>query len=219
MLLLAGCNDPVTKDSVVKCSPIPGESCETGGEETGETGDETGDEETGGEPEMLGAGECIFNVDEGKIGLRYDCFGELHTSMDLAITGLFATCEDLLGDDGWCSDDFFFDDDPARVAACCGEYDIDLKSVYQEFCTYDLYQQVCISLAERLEHLVQQGLFGAYTAKGPENTANRFMAVNATSILVTPKARGIWAIDPFMLEYEDGNHERWTMMMEGSQWR
>lgn len=426
ILLLAACNDPATKDSEVKCRPIPGESCETGGEETDQSDTESGGEETDGEPTMLGPGECVFNPNENEVGLQYNCFGELHTNLDLTITGLYPTCEDLLGD-AYCSEDHLFDYD-ANVVACCGEYDIELKPAYQQGCIYDLYQQVCISLAERLEYLVQEGEFGAYANKGAElqqyvaenydvcfdsllgnnvaplpyvethwaleddfglladivlhieadtrvdgvnapdfdeewptcngagynnttvfgadgqlpigeivvgvdllgpvnaelsgpsifggeiaatldfgttcsvlgcpeatfshevdgdrfglegfvliggafeilvgdfvlyadhvriqlysqslgrriadpvtgaplgyeiaagdasflvagasgNTANRFLAPNASPIRITPKTRGVWAIGPFMLEYEDGNHERWTLMLEGSEWR
>jgi hypothetical protein len=49
--------------------------------------------------------------------------------------------------------------------------------------------------------------------------ANRFMAVNATSIWVVPKERDVWEIDPFQLAYEDGNQQRWTVMIEASSWR
>lgn len=162
--LVAACNDPATKDVEPPCYPVPGEVCgDTGAEMV-----ETGGDETGAEgPEMLGVGECVFNPNKNKIGLQYNCFGELHTSMDLAITGLFPTCEALFDDDAWCSDDFFFDYEP-QVVACCGEYDIALKPKFQEFCTYDLYQQVCFSLAEQLEYLVQQGSFGVYDGKGAE---------------------------------------------------
>jgi hypothetical protein len=54
------------------------------------------------------------------------------------------------------------------------------------------------------------------------DTANRFMAANATTIWVVREERenhDLWQIDAFVLEYEDGNHERWTAMIEASAWR
>jgi hypothetical protein len=50
-------------------------------------------------------------------------------------------------------------------------------------------------------------------------TANRFMAVNATSIWVVPKESGVWEIEAFLLEYEDANSEHWSIMIEDSSWR
>jgi hypothetical protein len=48
------------------------------------------------------------------------------------------------------------------------------------------------------------------------------MATNVTSIWVARAERAahdLWQIDAFVLEYEDGNHERWTAMIEASSWR
>jgi hypothetical protein len=50
-------------------------------------------------------------------------------------------------------------------------------------------------------------------------TANRFMAVNATSISVMREGDSLWEMDAFLLEYEDGNHQRWTVMIEASSWQ
>jgi hypothetical protein len=50
-------------------------------------------------------------------------------------------------------------------------------------------------------------------------TANQFMAMNATSIGITDDGDGGWQIDGFLLEYEDGNHAQWTAMIEASTWR
>jgi hypothetical protein len=191
--LVAACNDPATGDPPPPpCYQIPGEECDDTGE--------TGGDETGGVPEMLGAGECVFNPNEEKIGLQYNCFGELHTSMDFVITGLFRTCEALFDDDASCSDDFFFDYEP-QVVACCGEYDIAFKPKFQEFCAYDLYQQVCFSLAEQLEYLVQQDSFGAYEGKGAElqqyvaaHHSDCFDAFMANNVATLPFVETHWAL-------------------------
>jgi hypothetical protein len=198
--IIAGCNDPATDEGDEgkgPCFLVPGECNDTGetGSEMGETG-ETG----GGSPEALGVGECVFNVGEGKIGKQYNCFGELHTSLDLAISGLFPTCEDLFDDDGWCSADFYFDYEP-QVVACCGDYDIALKSNFQEFCSYDLYEQVCRSLAHQLAYQVEQGHFEIYGDKGAElqqyvadNQGPCFDAFFANNTATLPFVETHWAL-------------------------
>jgi hypothetical protein len=201
-VIIAGCKDTDTGTDTGKpaCLVVPGEC-----EDTGETGSETGSEmnetgETGGEgPDALGPGECVFNPNENKIGKQYNCFGELHTSLDLVITGLFPTCEDLLDDDG-CSADFYFDYEP-QVVACCGDYDIALKSNFQEFCIYDLYEQVCRSLAHQLEYEVEQGHFGIYGNKGADlqqyvadNVESCFKAFNANNTATLPFVESHWAV-------------------------
>jgi hypothetical protein len=198
LAIIAGCKDPATgTDEGDICLEIPGEC-----EDTGETGSEMGEtgETGGGGPDALGAGECVFNRNEDKIGKQYNCFGELHTSLDLAITGLFPTCEDLFDDDDWCSDDYYFDYEP-QVVACCGEYDIALKSNFQEFCIYDLYEQVCRSLAHQLEYQVEQGHFGIYGDKGAEiqqyvadNVEACFNAFSANNIAPLPFVESYWAL-------------------------
>jgi hypothetical protein len=200
LALMAACNDPATKDPPPPlCYEIPGECDDTG--DTGTERIETGGDETGSTgPEMLGVGECVFNPDENKIGLQYNCFGELHTSIDLAIAGLFPTCEALFDDDAWCSDDFYFDYEP-QVVACCGEYDIALKLEFQKFCTFDLYQQLCSSLAEQLEYLVQKGTFGSYGDKGVElqqyvaaHHSDCFNAFMANNVATVPFVDTHWAL-------------------------
>ncbi len=171
VVLLAGCKDSGSKSPPQEppCYGIPGEVCDETGEE-GETGGDTA-EETGGDssgdnaPEVLEPGQCVFNEDPDKSGLQYNCFGEVHTSLDLTIKGLFPTCEAFFDDDDWCWDEFFFGYE-GNVVACCGEYDIDLKPNYQQFCIYDLYQQLCFSIAAHLEYLVKHGDFGIFTDKG-----------------------------------------------------
>lgn len=201
--MLTACNDPAIKDAIPpQCVEIPGEACpppssETGGDETGGTGEE----DTGSEGRTpLGPGECVLNENQNRIGLQYNCFGELHTSMDLAITDLLPTCEDVFDDDGWCHDDFYFDYQP-NVVACCGEYDIEFKPEFQLYCSFDLFEQVCFSLAHRLEYLIQQGLFKSYTDKAIE--LHNFVATHQTecfnsfrdnSVAVLPNVQTHWAI-------------------------
>jgi hypothetical protein len=62
-----------------------------------------------------------------------------------------------------------------------------------------------------------EAIFLVSGASGDAN--NRFMAANATSIWVIPQERGGWEVDTFLLEYEDGNHEQWSLMLKDSQWR
>ena len=50
--------------------------------------------------------------------------------------------------------------------ACCGEaWDPQYDDVYLQNCTYDLIQQVCISLAKRLEDYILDGKFGNHAGQ------------------------------------------------------
>jgi hypothetical protein len=201
LLAVTACNDPATKeaDTEKPCRMVPGEECpdpsETGGEMS-DTGGETGDVE----PTALGPGECVLNPTSNKIGKQYNCFGELHTSLDLSIKGLFPTCEDLFENDGWCADDYYFDYE-SQVVACCGEYDIAFKPKFQEFCAYDLFDQVCLSLTKRLEYHVQQGNFGIYGDKGAKlqqyvasNQEACFQAFRLNNVGTPPFVQTHWAV-------------------------
>lgn len=170
-LLGTGCKDPVTKDVDAEvCVPVPGEACpeaDTGTSDAGEGDDDVGgtDETGGGEPVPLASDECRHNHDDYApvIGYQYQCEGDLHTSLSFTVKG--DTCEELLG--GWCAQEHVFGGNfepyaAAEVVACCGEYDYQYASTYKEFCVYDMYQQACISLAERLQASINNGDFGGY---------------------------------------------------------
>jgi hypothetical protein len=54
----------------------------------------------------------------------------------------------------------------ADVMACCGEaWDYQYVDVYLEHCTYDVIQQVCISLAKRLESYILDGAFATHSGQ------------------------------------------------------
>jgi hypothetical protein len=42
---------------------------------------------------------------------------------------------------------------------------------------------------------------------------------NANSISVMREGDSLWVMDAFLLEYEDGNHQQWTVMLEASSWQ
>jgi hypothetical protein len=165
---VSGCDDPETKDpNIGQCTPLPGETCES------ETGDETGDgddevEEGGdsdGGPVALASDECQHNYDEGKIGIQYQCMGELHTTLEFAIGA--NDCTDVLGA-AWCVQEFVFGNGfqpyaAAEVVACCGEFNYEYLDTYNQFCVYDMYQQLCSTLSERMEAAINNGDFGAFT--------------------------------------------------------
>jgi hypothetical protein len=123
---------------------------------------------TGADATPLAAGECQHNDDESVVGWRWQCEGHLFASIDFDAP-LNKECVDILGDR--CNEHHVFGPsndtyEAPDVMACCGEYDPAYKDTYLEFCNYDLVQQVCISMAKRLEKLVKDGSFGIYTGQG-----------------------------------------------------
>ncbi|KIG12562.1 hypothetical protein DB30_01272 [Enhygromyxa salina] len=181
-LAIGGCKDPVTKDpSSIDCTQLEGGEQETGEcESTNATaGDETGTLETGGletdtgetgdgTPKQMASDECHHNLSgPGDIGIQYQCAGELHARLDFSVGG--KSCADLLGA-GWCEQSNYFDENiqpyaAAEVIACCGKFDYQHTDVYKRYCAYDMYQQLCITLAERLQAGVNDGSFGIFAKK------------------------------------------------------
>ncbi|PRQ08781.1 hypothetical protein [Enhygromyxa salina] len=91
----------------------------------------------------------------------------MHTSLDFSLGG--KSCVDLLGA-GWCEQNNYFHENAqpyaaAEVIACCGEFDYQHADKYKRFCAYDMYQQICITLAERLQAGVNDGSFGMFAKK------------------------------------------------------
>ncbi|PRQ05643.1 hypothetical protein [Enhygromyxa salina] len=166
----AACNFETKDPNSEVCTEIPGlEDCDL---ETPETGDDTGGGgETGDDdPAELPSGHCrhnpVPNLDEH--GWRFQCEGHLYASIAFDAP-LDNDCEDLLGDRchehhvfGPSSDSY----ESPGVMACCGEYDPSYKNTYFQYCEFDIVQQVCISMAKRLEKLVEDGSFGAYAGQG-----------------------------------------------------
>jgi hypothetical protein len=178
ILGLSACKDVDTKDvDDDVCTPLPKEPCipppppgtstgETGGEET--AGDETAGGDTGG-PKELGPDACVHNVTEGVVGYRLQCEGKLFTTLEFELP-LGHDCESTLGA-AYCSQYHAFGPsndtyEAPDVMACCGEaWDHQYGDVYLEHCTYDLIQQVCISLAKRLEIYILDGAFATHAGQ------------------------------------------------------
>lgn len=170
VLWVIGCKDPDTKDVATdECTELPTEPCDPS--ETGETGGDdtaTGDD-TGG-PKEIGPDECVHNIHEGVLGAyRMQCEGELFTTLEFKLP-FGHDCESALGAD-FCSQHHVFGpphDTYAApdVMACCGEaWDDQYTDVYLQHCTYDLIQQVCVSLAKRLESHILDGTFGKHAGQ------------------------------------------------------
>lgn len=172
-------------------------------------GDEAvGDDEVGettGEPVELGSSECIHNPNDAFVGIQYQCEGDLYTSITLSANG--DDCADILG--GFCDQEHIFGTNfqeyaAAEVVACCGEYDFQYAEKYKEHCAYDMYQQTCISLAERMEYYIEKGAFGAY-AKEAANVqvwiANHydqcFMALMGNNSKMLPEVESYWDLGDF----------------------
>lgn len=173
---LSACKDIDTKavdDDV--CTPLPKEPCDpptstgtsdTGGDDTG--GDDTGGGEAGG-PEKLGPDECVHNVTDGVIGYRMQCEGKLFTTLKFELP-LGHDCESTLGVE-FCSQYHAFGPsndtyEAPDVMACCGEaWDYQYGDIYLEHCTYDLIQQVCISMTKRLESYILDGAFATHSGQ------------------------------------------------------
>jgi hypothetical protein len=197
VLLSAGCRDPDTKDpDLEQCTPIPGEPCN-------ETGGGTDD---GGEPVALGADECIHNVDPGYVGIMYQCEGDYYSRLELSVGD--KSCTDLLSE-AWCEYDWAFGTNfqpypAAKVMACCGEYDAQHTSVYKEFCVYDMFQQICSSLAEHLEAAINDGSFGAYAGQAAnvqtwiaDHYGDCFTALVTNNTVALPDVDSFWELGDF----------------------
>lgn len=177
---LLACNFETSDANSSECVDIPGvEVCKDDEGETGTGGGET-DGETGGGIEQVSPGACIHNTDEELVGVRYQCVGELHASFDFDGPAN-NNCNSLLGD--FCSETHFFGppedtyESPA-VMACCGEYEANLGYMdeYLKFCALDIIDQVCLSIAKRIEKAVEDGSFGAYG--GQASKLQQFIAQN-----------------------------------------
>jgi hypothetical protein len=184
-LSIIACKDPHTKDVIDKCTPLEMvELCETEEGETG--GDETGGGESGG-PTALGPDECRHNVTQEFVGYRMQCVGELFTTLDFNLP-LGFNCESALGAK-FCSQHHVFGPpndtyEAPDVMACCGEaWDSQYDDDYLEFCNYDLIQQVCISLAKRLESHILDGDFGSYD--GQASALQSWIATNYSECFET----------------------------------
>lgn len=179
---VVGCNYETKDPKSHECTDIPGveENCQTEvGEESGESG-ETG--ETGEEgPAEFPVGDCRHNPNQDNpddYGWRYQCEGHLYASIDFDAP-LGNDCESLLAER--CHEHHIFGPsndtyESPDVMACCGQYDPAVKDEYIGFCDYDLIQQVCISMAKRLEKMVGDGSFGAYAGQGAK--LQQWVAVN-----------------------------------------
>jgi hypothetical protein len=181
-LSIIACKDPNTKDVIIECTALTAEDCdppETGEDETG--GDETEGGEGGG-PEALGPDKCHHNVTEKFVGYRMQCVGELFTTLDFNLP-LGFNCESALGAK-FCSQHHVFGPphdtyEAPDVMACCGEaWDSQYDDVYLQNCSYDLIQQVCITLAKRLESHILDGDFGTYA--GQASALQSWIATNYT---------------------------------------
>jgi hypothetical protein len=209
------CKDPYTKDidPIPPCTPLPGEPCddETGGEgaeEADDAADEVGDETGDEEPTELGPGECRHNYDENDpvVGIQYQCEGDLFTSLSFTVDG--DDCLDLLGE-GWCNQSFTFGVNfqpyaAAEVIACCGEYDYEYAATIREYCAYDMYQQLCISLSERLQAAINDDMFGPYDDEAAEiqvwiadHYHDCFNALNANNSATLPEVVSHWNLGTF----------------------
>ena len=157
---------------MIQCTEVPGEDClegdgETGGSEA--SGGETGEAEG---PRALNPGECRHNElgHDPVTGYVYQCEGELYTH--LSFTANDKDCVDILGQ-SWCVQHHPFTNSlqpyaAAEVIACCGEYDPDHSDTFDQACIHDTYQQLCVTVAERLEASVNAGEFGIYTNTAAE---------------------------------------------------
>ena len=182
LLLPSACSYVTTDPDTSECVVIPGvEDCdineqETGGSESSSSGDsgETGGGSQGEEPEAFPPGECQFNEvldDSSDFGWKIQCEGHLYASIDFHNNQ--DDCLDLL-DETQCTEHHEFGpggvigdtyDDPG-VMACCGPYVPEARDEYLRYCSYDLIQQVCGSIATRLQKLVQDKAFGLYNGQG-----------------------------------------------------
>ncbi|MFV8752018.1 hypothetical protein ACNOYE_15845 [Nannocystaceae bacterium ST9] len=132
--------------------------------------------------------------------------GDLFSSLAFTIGG--DDCSDLLGA-GWCSQSFVFgvNFEPyaaAEVIACCGEYDAQYAATYKQHCVYDMYQQLCISLSERLQAAIDDGVFGNYDDEAAQIQvwiANHYLecfdALRANDSATTPEVVSHWTLGDF----------------------
>jgi hypothetical protein len=177
VLGIIACKDPDTKDvDASECREVPGEPCpeptgETGGGETG-GGETSDDESTGGDtggPTELGPDACVHNISDDKVGYRMQCEGALFTTLEFNLP-LGYDCDSSLGTE-FCSQHHVFGPsndtyEAPDVMACCGEaWDSQHSDVYFQYCSYDVIQQVCVSLAKRLESYILAGAFATHAAQ------------------------------------------------------
>ncbi|PRP94159.1 hypothetical protein ENSA5_41140 [Enhygromyxa salina] len=197
-LLAVGCKDPQTADPETEiCSDVEDE-CDT------ETGGETGGEEDPGE---LAPNECRHNRRaDGPVGTQYQCMGDLYSSLDFSFDG--ASCAEVVGA-AWCEqyDGFGPTFQPyaaAEVIACCGEFDYQHAEYYKEFCVYDMYQQLCITLSERLQAGVLDGSFGVLAEEIAaiqvwiaEHYAECFTSLKNNNSATLPEVVSHWELGDF----------------------
>jgi hypothetical protein len=138
-------------------------------------------------PKALGPNECHHNVTEEFVGYRMQCVGELFTTLDFNLP-LGFNCESALGAK-FCSQHHVFGPpndtyEAPDVMACCGEaWNSQYDDVYLEHCNNDVIQQVCITLAKRMEGYILDGTFGAYT--GQASALQSWIATNYTECFNT----------------------------------
>ncbi|PRQ05303.1 hypothetical protein ENSA5_02930 [Enhygromyxa salina] len=203
-LLAAGCQDPLTADTKPICTPLEGEDCPTESEEGETSGGETGGNEDPGE---MASDYCRHNPSaDDAVGIQYQCLGDLYSSLDFTFNG--DSCVDLLGA-GWCEqyDGFGVGFQPyaaAEVIACCGEYDAQYADEYRRFCTYDMYQQLCITLSERLQAGVLDGSFGVFADEVAavqvwiaQHYAECFTSLQNNNSAALPEVVSHWEIGDF----------------------
>lgn len=115
--------------------------------------------------------QCRHNFDTEKtndFGWRLQCEGDLFAS--ISFDAPFGhDCESLIGER--CHEHHVFGSphdsyESPDVMACCGPYDPSFEDQYFLFCELDILQQVCISIAKRLEKMVEDGTFGPYAGQG-----------------------------------------------------
>jgi hypothetical protein len=209
VLGIFACRDPDTKDvDASECTPLPGEICDPppGSDETGGGGGETGgDGETGG-PTELGPDECVHNVSDDEVGYRMQCEGALFTTLEFNLP-LGYDCESSLGAE-LCSQHHVFGPsndtyEAPDVMACCGEaWDSQYSDVYFQYCSYDVIQQVCVSIAKRLESYILAGAFATHAGQASklqswiaENYGECFKAMRQNDTNPGPAAiESHWAI-------------------------
>jgi hypothetical protein len=118
---------------------------------------EEGDDEVGDTP----AAPCIL-IPDGSTRTLHQCTGSLMAS--LSFTALGKSCPDALGSQDACEEKhgFGIEHEPypmAKVVACCDPYDPGTSDLdeYVAHCAADMTQQICQTIATRLQQLIDEG--------------------------------------------------------------
>lgn len=148
----------------------------------------------------------MHNVKEDLLGYRMQCEGKLFTTLEFNLP-LGQDCESSLGAE-FCSQNHVFGPsndtyEAPDVMACCGEaWEHQYGDIYLQNCIYDLIQQVCVSLAKRLESHIHAGAFGTHAGQAAalqtwvaENYVMCFETLRANDSNPDPGAlESFWAI-------------------------